>query len=82
MHGTPGGFHELIHIEDSLGYRVTNDYVPIGYVFDPFRRAWTFSRPIGPREQFNVKLLNKGVVPSIRAFITNIGMVGYRDEVL
>jgi hypothetical protein len=82
MHGTPGGFHELIHIEDSLGYRVTNDYVPIGYVFDPFRRAWTFSRPIGPREQFNVKLLNEGVVPSIRAFITNIGMVGYRDEVL
>jgi hypothetical protein len=75
-------YYESVQVEDSLGYRVTNDYVPIGYVFDPFRRAWTFSRPIGPREQFNVKL-SRSIAPAANnTFITNIGMVGYRDEVL
>jgi hypothetical protein len=75
-------YYESIQVEDSLGYRVTNDYVPIGYVFDPFRRAWTFSRPIGPREQFNVKLSRSVSLATGITVITNIGMVGYRDEVL
>lgn len=79
--GIAAAYYESVLIEDSLGYQVTRDYVPVGHVFDLYRHAWTFARPIGPKEQFNVKF-QRSQDPSPTEFVTNVGMVGYRDEVL
>lgn len=74
-------YYESVLLEDSLGYQVTRDYVPVGHVFDMYRHAWTFSRPIGPKEQFNVKF-QRSLAPSEgTTFVNYLGMVGYRDEV-
>jgi len=68
-----------IHIDDSLGYQIVPKFHGVGMVFDTSRHAWTFSRSMGPREQFNVQLRNAGNAV-VNKFLTQVGMVGYRDE--
>ncbi len=72
-------------LEDSLGYAIVKDFAPVGLVFDTSRHAWTFSRSLGAREQFNLTLRTDDVngaaaVPG-PGWHTLVGMVGYRDEV-
>lgn len=72
-----------VYIEDSLGYKIvagnSNAYAPVGAVFDTERCAWTFGRPLGPRQQFNMKFQTIGTVGGTNA-IFGVGMVGYREE--
>ncbi len=69
-----------IYIEDSLGYKVTRDFTPVGSVFDTERCAWTFSRPLGPREQFNMQFRTVGANEEVTDVIFGVGMIGYREE--
>jgi hypothetical protein len=68
-----------MHLDDSLGYQIVPKFHGVGMVFDTSRHAWTFSRTMGPREQFNLQLRNAGGA-IVRKFQTQVGMVGYRDE--
>lgn len=75
-------------MDDSLGYNIAGSakqFAPIGLVFDTARHAWTFSRSLGAREQFNLTLRTddvNGVAPiPVGGWRTFTGMVGYRDEV-
>ena len=74
--------YERVMIEDSNGYKVTGrEEVPAGALFDLARRAWTFSRTMGAKEQYNVRVTNltPTTTPSQRV-LTQFGMVGYREE--
>jgi hypothetical protein len=70
---------------DSLGYAIVKEFAPVGLVFDTSRHAWTFSRSLGAREQFDLTLRTddtSGVAPVPGdGWFTLVGMVGYRDEV-
>lgn len=72
-----------VYIEDSLGYKIvagpSNAYSPVGCVFDTERCAWTFGRPLGPREQFNMKFATNGSASGTNS-VFGVGMVGYREE--
>lgn len=68
-----------ILIEDSMGYKVTRDYHPVGQVFDTERCVWTFNRPLGPRDQFNMKFRTLGSV-AVGSPVFGVGMLGYREE--
>lgn len=77
-----------IQMDDSQGYVIAKNalgdgYVPIGEVFDTARRAWTFNRSLGPREQLNMQLATRGIdafgSPGLHIII---GMIGYREESL
>lgn len=68
-------------IDDSLGYQIVPEFVPVGEAFDTSRHAWTFGRPLGARQQFNVQVrtgLNS--VTTDRQISQQIGFVGYREE--
>ena len=67
-----------VRLEDSLGYAIVPQFAPIGAVFDTSRHAWTFSRTMGPREQFNLSMRNAGTVTT--RFFSQVAMIGYRDE--
>lgn len=68
-----------VNITDSLGYKITRDYSPVGSVFDTERCAWTFGRPLGPREQISMQFQTVGTV-SVTNTIFGVGMIGYREE--
>jgi hypothetical protein len=74
--------YETIALQDSRGYVITKDFVPVGDVFDVARHAWTFGRELGPREQFNMQMATQNIaaLPASTDFITNVGVVGYRPE--
>ena len=67
---------------DSLGYALVKEYAPVGDVFDSARHAWTFARALGPREQYDLTLRTDPTTTAVAAaFTTQVGMVGYRNEV-
>lgn len=78
---TPAGVYAGVQMEDSLGYKIARGYPPVNDVFDGTRGAWTFSRTLGPREQFDVQLQSFGTVPTAGlTYWTMVGMVGFREE--
>lgn len=66
-------------IEDSLGYKITRDYHPAGQIFDTERCVWTFNRPIGPRDQLNMKFRTAGTAGGTNVLF-GVSMLGYREE--
>lgn len=82
-------FQEVL-VSDSRGYSIVSKYAPIGEVFDSTRKVWTFGRELTSREQFNMEVRNGSVDPGIPPpmpttntdYITNIGLIGYREEAL
>lgn len=76
-----GSIWPEVKIYDSMGYAIVPDWTPTNDVFDFDRRAWTFGRTLGPREQFDVQLRSSatGVVTGT-GMRTYIGMVGFREE--
>jgi hypothetical protein len=68
-----------VYIEDTFGYKVTRDFTPAGMVFDSERCAWTFSRPLGPREQINMQFRTAGTV-ALTNGLYGVSMIGYREE--
>ena len=74
-----------MRLYDSLGYAIVKEFAPIGLVFDTSRHAWTFSRSLGAREQFDLTLrtddVNGVATTPVGGWHTMVGMVGYRDEV-
>lgn len=68
-----------INITDSQGYKITDRYVPVGQVFDTERCTWTFNRPLGPREQYNMQFQTNGSVDATSVQFC-VAMHGYRDE--
>lgn len=79
-----GDEYAAIYIEDSMGYKITRSavngiFTPVGSVFDTERCSWTFSRPLGAREQLNMQFQTQGTVAaSDRIF--GVSMIGYREE--
>jgi hypothetical protein len=71
-----------IKMEDSLGYAIVKDFTAIGEVLDMARQAWTFSRPIGPREQFNVDFLSSDFPVTGYRYDTLLAMVSHREEAI
>lgn len=74
-----------IYIEDSLGYKITRsaidgNFAPVGTVFDTERCAWTFARPLGPREQLNMQFQTLGTVDPNLVDLFGVSMLGYREE--
>lgn len=72
-----------VRIDDSLGYQIVPDFVPVGNVFDTSRHAWTFGRALAARQQFNVQVrtgLSGTVIPGSYTLSQLIGFVGYREE--
>ena len=70
-----------IRMDDSLGYAVVKEFTPIGEVMDMARQAWTFSRPLGPREQFNVAFSSSPLDHSASVdYNTLLAMIAYREE--
>mgnify|MGYP003417685521 CR=1 FL=1 len=71
-------------LDDSLGYSIVKRLAPIGMVYDTSRHAWTFSRSLGAREQFNLTMRTddvNGVAPvPVAGWHSFTGMIGYRDE--
>jgi len=66
----------VVEMKDSYGRSVVKDPSPFGSLFDFNRRAWTFSKILGPREQYSMSIRN--------AATTNlplVSMVGWREEV-
>jgi len=84
MLNTNGQFVSM-RLYDSLGYAIVKEFAPIGLVMDTSRHAWTFSRSLGAREQFDLTLRTDdlaGVAGTpVAGWYTFTGMVGYRDEV-
>lgn len=80
-----GTKYAAIDIWDSTGYRLvkgggTNgNFVPVGYVFDTARCAWTFARPLGPREQYNMAFQTLGTVGGANQLFA-VSMLGTREE--
>jgi hypothetical protein len=76
--------YAAIYIEDSLGYKVTRSAIagkfsPVGAIFDTERCVWTFSRPIGPRDQLNMQFQTLGTnVLADQLF--GVSLQGYREE--
>lgn len=75
-------FYHEVRIDDSRGYSIVPKFAAVGSVFDGTRRAWTFGRELGPREQFNMQMRSAGSAVANATFYTNIGLVGYREETL
>lgn len=76
-----GQQYATVQMYDTLGYVIVKDYPPVNDVFDGTRGAWTFSRTLAPREQFDVQLQTKGTsMPANTDFWTMVGMVGFREE--
>jgi len=71
-----------VRIYDSLGYAMVKEFAPIGEVLDLSRQAWTFSRPIGPREQFEVAFSSTPVVTPGYQYSTLLGMISHREEAI
>lgn len=70
-----------VRLYDSLGYAMVKEYAPIGEVMDMSRQAWTFSRPIGPREQFNADFQSTALSGAgITRYDTLLGMISHREE--
>jgi hypothetical protein len=84
MLNTNGQFVSM-RLYDSLGYAIVKEFAPIGLVMDTSRHAWTFSRSLGAREQFDLTLRTDDPAGAastpIPGWHTFTGMVGYRDEV-
>jgi len=84
----PSSFGETsftqIRLYDSLGYAIVKEFAPIGEVMDLARQAWTFSRPIGPREQFDAEFSSTPITntPFITRYDTLLGMVAHREEAI
>lgn len=74
--GTPQ--YVTSYIEDSLGYKITRDYTAVANIFDSTRCSWTFQRPIGPREQLNMKF--RTVRGQANSALFGVAMQGYREE--
>lgn len=79
-----GGQYAAIFIEDSAGYKITHSgisgkFAAVGSVFDTERCAWTFSRPIGAREQLNMQFQTLGTV-AVSNRLFGVSMLGYREE--
>lgn len=71
-------------IKDSWGNNVVRDVTDSSSVFDLFRRAWTFTRVLGPKERYVVSfsnILNASGYPTLFS-LPNLSMVGWREEVL
>jgi hypothetical protein len=81
MYARSAGYH-AIRIDDSRGYAIVPKFAAVGSVFDGTRRAWTFGRELGPREQFNMQMRTEGTEPVNTDYFTNVGLVGYREEAL
>lgn len=74
-----GTEYPSIYMEDSLGYKITRDFMPAGAIFDSSRCVWTFSRPIGPREQLNMQFRTAGTVDAANRLF-GVAMHAYREE--
>ncbi len=68
-----------VFIVDSLGYKVTNDFIPAGNVFDTERCAWTFQRPLGSNEQFDIQFQRAGTGAGTDQ-LYGVAMIGHREE--
>lgn len=70
-----------VKITDPLGYQITNGFVPIAVIANGNdQAAWTFSRPVGPRQRVNMEF---NLVPraSPGAGSRNmVSLIGYREE--
>ena len=75
-------YYAQVNIQDSLGYKITNQFSPVGNVFDAERGVWTFARPLGAREQIDMQFKRAGVLtsPNNASPIYGVGMLGYREE--
>jgi len=75
---TPGGF--MVGMKDSYGREVIKDLTPFSSVFDEQRRAWTFDKILGPREQYVMTIYNGLVDPDV-AMVPQVALIGWREEV-
>lgn len=77
-----------VDITDSMGYKMTfgstSSMVPVADVFDYEYFDWTFDRPLGPREQYNMSFRMGGSSNYVLAgpYHTVISMIGSREEML
>ena len=79
--GSPAGTFIEVRMDDSLGYAIVPQFMPLGPVFDEQSRgAWTFSRALGPHEQFNLQMRLNGTFAGNNKYNVQVGAVGYRDE--
>lgn len=74
-----GNQYPSIYMEDSLGYKITREFMPAGAIFDTERCVWTFARPIGPQEQLNMQIRTAGSVDAANRLF-GIALHGYREE--
>lgn len=74
-----GTKYASVYMEDSLGYKITRDYHPAGAIFDTERCVWTFQRPIGPREQVNMKFRTVGTAGGANV-VFGVSAIGCREE--
>lgn len=77
--------YTTFRITDSLGYAVVPTMSPVGDVIDPYRAAWTFSRPLPGREKFTMDfstlVFDTDVGSTNGTGDTMIGLIGYREEI-
>ncbi len=75
-----------LKITDPLGYQITTGFVPISAIANyNDSSAWTFSRPVGPRQRVNMEFdfgthtvaSNIGTGGGLRKMVS---LVGYREE--
>lgn len=77
--------YAAIDMWDSTGYRVVKGggsggmFVPVGMVFDPERCSWTFARPLGAREQYNMAFQTQGTSGGTDRLFC-VSMLGTREE--
>jgi hypothetical protein len=72
--------YTAIRISDSLGYAIVPTFTPVGNVFDTERNTWTFSRPIGPREQLDMQFRREGTDNPVAGYTFDVSMLAYREE--